>query len=132
MKKLILPLMVSIVLFMFLDCKAETPFHSKDNSILLGGKPSIAVGAFCYNELLVLSWNSIGGAAEYRVSILSPQGGYWTVLATVPVKHGQKSYVYPDIDVSSWTAGSWTIMVEALNRKGDVKSSSQIPVTIFH
>jgi hypothetical protein len=131
MKKFFLPIMLSAVLVMFLDCEAETPVQSNDNSILLLGKPSVTAGAFCFNDMLTVSWNSIGGASEYRVFYIPPSGGNWTPLTTAPVKHGQKSYSYL-IDVSSWTSGSYLIMVEALNRKGNIKSSNQVQVTISH
>jgi hypothetical protein len=131
MKKFILPIIFSAVLVVFFDCKAETPVQSKDNNILVLGKPSITAGAFCFNDMLTVSWKGLGGTSEYRVSYLLPMGGNWISLATVPIKHGEKSYSYL-VNVSSWTAGSYTIMVEALNRKGNIKSSSQVRVTIFH
>lgn len=127
MKKLILLLMVSIVLVMFFDLKSEPLVQHNDNSILLFGKPSIHVGAFCFNDsALNVSWNSIGGAKEYKVYYIPPSGGNWTLLATVPAAHGQKEYSY-SFDVTS--KGTYLFMVEALNGKGDVKSSGQVQAT---
>jgi hypothetical protein len=65
------------------------------------GKPSITAGTFCFNDQLTVSWKGLGGTSEYKVSYLFPMGGNWISLATVPIKHGDKSYSY-FVDVSSW------------------------------
>ena len=128
MKKLLFPILVSIMMLMFFSCKSDTPVQANaDTGSVISLQKSTHFNAYRSGNFVILTWQSYGGAKYYitHYSLGSTASGYHNE----PVVHGQKNYQY-QYDVSGFTNGNYLFYLYAYNGKDQVITGIGYPVII--
>lgn len=130
-KSIFLSLNTLFLVFLF-SCQSESPIGpnpvEQDVSSLEKPTVSIQIQTSVHDGVYYLNifWNSIGGVKSYELSYTDLLGNK-TVFHTYPVEHGIKNYEYV-YATTNLEEGSYTIIVRALDGKGNEKSSAETSV----
>ena len=124
MKKLLFPILVSIMMLMLFGCKSDTPVQANEDtgSVTSLQRPSINFSINYSAPNLICTWSQYKGAKSYEI------WRFWDInlnlVDTVPAAKRQTNYA-DTINVSTWASGTYYIRINAVGSNGNYVGSQQ-------